>query len=44
MTDLDKVATMLTLLQLEDINKELTSGDDDRAREGWLRGVSHARK
>ena len=39
MTDLDIIASKLSLLQLEDINKALTSGDADAAKHGFLKGV-----
>ena len=39
MTDLDVIASKLSLLQLEDINKALTSGDADAAKHGFLKGV-----
>ena len=40
MTDVDKIASMLTLVQLEDINKSLVSTDPSVAKEAFLKGVT----
>ena len=41
MTDVEKMATLLSLLRLEELNKALTSGDSDTAKQGFASAVRH---